>query len=95
LERWLVAEAAETVDRSWWHVPETWHHGNQLKASHFEIFLKKNWDSQLLSLLGVHPRDICWWNDLPEVGFHLFNTGNDHTLHFKYIKYFEIINFIL
>jgi hypothetical protein len=93
-ERWLVAEAGDTADKPWWHVPQTWHHGSQVRASHFEIFLKKTWDSRLLSLLGVHPGDICWWNDLPEVGFISLTVANDNALHFKYIKYFEIINFI-
>jgi hypothetical protein len=78
LERWLVAEAGDATDNSWWHVPEIWHHGNQHLASHFEIFLEKNWNSQLLSLLGVHPTDICWWNDLPKVNL-IYLRVHTHT----------------
>jgi hypothetical protein len=94
LERWLVAEAGDATDNSWWHVPQTWHYGNQHQASHFEIFLKRTWDSQLLSLLGVQSRDICWWNNLPQVDFNSLIVADDNTLHSKHIKYFEVINSI-
>lgn len=66
LERWLVVRAVSTSDKALWHVPESWCHGNQLLASNFENFLKRTWDTQLLSLLGVSSRDISWWNSLPE-----------------------------
>jgi hypothetical protein len=69
LEHWLDAGAVSTSDKSWWHPPESWHYGNQLQASHFEVFLKENWGRELLSLLSVDSKDICWWNALPRVCF--------------------------
>lgn len=69
LERWLSAEAVITSDKSWWHPPESWNYGSHHQASHFEIFLKKNWGRELLSLLSIDYKDICWWNTLPQVYF--------------------------
>ena len=67
LERWLVARAVNTSHKALWHIPDSWHHSSKLMASQFEIFLKRTWDTQLFSLLGVGSRDIGWWNYLPEV----------------------------
>jgi hypothetical protein len=79
LERWLVARALSSSHKALWHVPDRWRHGSKLMASQFEIFLKRTWDTQLLSLLDVGSRGIGWWNTLPEVCIALLAAANAQT----------------
>ncbi|XP_069689302.1 uncharacterized protein [Periplaneta americana] len=66
LKRWLVAEIVDGADKTGWNPPESWHYGHQLRASHFELYLKKQWNVQLLKWLNLRAVDICWWNALPK-----------------------------
>jgi len=76
LERWLDARAVSTSHKALWHVPDSWHHGNKLMATQFEIFLKRTWDAKLFSLLDVDSRGISWWSTLPEVCIALLAVAN-------------------
>jgi hypothetical protein len=79
LERWLDVKAVSTSSEALWHVPDSWRHANELLASHFEIFLKRTWDTQLFSLLDVSSADIGWWNTVPEVRIALLAVANVQT----------------